>query len=115
MGSNFLYEDVNFKVEFDPGKRSHWLYVVGMSSHYLQEGIFEELAETSLDGLEDKLDAVDRLIMHSVREAGFHTVNVAYALSQARIVELQQELEEHRKVITESLYIERPAAEPVES
>jgi hypothetical protein len=89
--AEMLYEDKQLKVQFDPKIEGHWLQIKD-TSYFIPRGILQEAARTRREELEDKLNNLNPQILFAARWVGLSVDAIGYALSQARVEELEKEL-----------------------
>ncbi|MEK6847511.1 MAG: hypothetical protein AABX50_00095 [Nanoarchaeota archaeon] len=93
-----LYEDPRLKISYFPERDLHSLLIDGNYSINLDRGILEELSKTPLTELRNKIDILDpSFINYPWSKLGWKisplsSERIGYAISQARIKELEDEL-----------------------
>ncbi len=89
-----LYEDERLRVTYLPRVDLHNLVIDGDYLITLDRGVLEELAKTSFTELRRKLDTIDPSFIHYqwLKGPPLSSERIGYAISQARIKELEDEL-----------------------
>ena len=89
-----LDEDPRLKVIYSPERDLHSLIIDGDYSNNLEDGVLEELCKTPFSDLRNKLDIIDPSFIHFQWSKGhpLSSERIGYAISQARIKELEDEL-----------------------
>ena len=84
-----LYEDPDLKIAvFTKDPESHEIHILKSGMRYLlQRGILRELATTSRERLEDKLNRVNHAILDDARQYGLNADSIGLAIAQAYIEE----------------------------
>ena len=104
---NILYEDRNFRVEYNPvSHEDHILYVTKNGEEqgvHIPRGVLEEVARTKgLDNIERKLNTLNPSLKWVTEHDGLTMPDVALALTQARLKEVENErdsfISEYRKL-----------------
>ncbi len=89
----FLYTDDKIKISYyEPTFDEHVLNLCNNSITLLQRGVLEELARTSREEFKFKLHAIDFDFDYSLKELNISYAEVGFAIAQARVNELEEEL-----------------------
>jgi len=87
-----LYKDKVIGIYSAEAINEHDL-IVGDAHCYLARGILRECAETDLKGLEQRLDLVNPFFLHHLFTQKISLEQVGWAISKARITELNREVD----------------------
>ena len=89
MAEESLYEDEDIKItSFYRDPESHTIHILKPGNRYiLNRGVLKELATTSRDDLEKKINEMNSSILHDARKYGLSVDSIGMAIAQAYIEE----------------------------
>ena len=103
INKDALYEGRKIRIIYQPEADAHHL-IIGENLIVLERGILDELSRTSPEGLEMKLDAVNPSSDYILKSEGLTYEAVGWAIAQARLVELEDELNYAYSNLNQRLY-----------
>ncbi len=91
MGKN-LYDSKKIKINYFRDLIDEHDLIIGDKHILLQRGVLEELAGTSSEEFKFKLHAINPDFDYSLKELNISYAEVGFAIAQARVNELEEEL-----------------------
>lgn len=95
INKDALYEGRKMKITYQPKADAHNL-VIGDNLIVLERGVLEELSRTPIEGLTAKLNAINPLSEDIFKKENITYEAIGFAIAQARIIELEEELRDAR-------------------